>query len=95
MDKIVQRRQNPPIRMCNLQLLRKALVNRGGLTVGDRISEDSVGLHKLPLAKEFARQGIANFRRILTPPRCTIDNRETGAKLSQNFSRGAARRLTG
>jgi hypothetical protein len=31
MDKIVQRRQNSPIRMRNLQLLRKALVNRGDL----------------------------------------------------------------
>ena len=79
--------------MRNLQLLRKKPMNRWRLAMGNRVSEDGISFHELPLAEEFARQGVTYFRWVLTPARCPIDYREISAKLRINLSRRATRRL--
>ncbi len=79
--------------MRNLQLLSKKPMNRWRLAMGNRVSEDGISFHELPLAEEFARQGITYFRWVLTPSRSPVNDREISAKLRINFCRRAARRL--
>lgn len=86
---IINRRQNTPIGMIYLQLLRKLLMNKWRLAVRNRVTKNGIGFHRITLSKQLARQGITNFRRIQASSRF-LNNGEIRAKLRPYFFDRAA-----